>query len=45
MLEQTEDKISDLIREKKELSKAKNHASSQADKVLKEQVKQLTGDI
>ena len=43
-LELAEGKINDLIREKKDLQKSKQQASSNSERALKDQVKQLTTD-
>lgn len=45
MLEQTEEKINDLLREKKELTKGQKQANLQNDKILKEQLKQVTQEL
>lgn len=39
MLEMAEEKIMDLMREKKEMAKAKNQTHSQSEKLMKEQIK------
>ena len=45
MLEQTEDKINELLHEKKELTKGQKQANSQNEKMLKEQVKQAAVEL